>query len=128
MCEPSPPSASLSAGAITSANMIGVRRGTRISRGVRAVRARRLEARVWRAAVAYMSWSFRVRRSGGVGQIGAGEAEVDVVEGGLARADRPGAHAGGVDGGDRLCRGTFVQRNGQGGADGEGVVSGDAAR
>src|SRR5436190_10838950 len=124
MCEPSPPSASLRAGAITSANMIGVRSGTRIWRGVRAVSAKRRAERVWRAAAVFISCS--LSRSGGVGHAVAGEPQVDVVERRLASADRPRAHAGGVDGGDRLGGGVVVQRDGEGRADGERVVAGDA--
>src|SRR4051794_40965578 len=117
MCEPSPPSASFSAGAITSANMIGVRRGTRICRGVRAVSAARRAERVWSAtAVLMVVAPWFLCRLRGVGQARAGQAQVDVVEGWLACADRSRAHARGIDGRDGLGGGVVVQRDGQRGA------------
>ncbi len=91
-------SASFRAGAITSANRIGVSSGTNSSRGVRTVRWKRR-----RASVASGPSGFRARRgsglpsswvrvvigrpfgSGGVAQLAAGEAQVDVVERGLSR-------------------------------------------
>src|SRR3954454_6705422 len=128
MCPPSPPRASFRAGAITRANMTGVSSGTTICRGVRAVSARRLDERVCRAATELIFWVLFSLWSGGVRKARAGEAQVDVVEGGLARADGAGADAGGVDRGDRLRGGVLVQRDREGRADGEGVVAGDALR
>src|SRR6476661_5468781 len=99
MCVCSPPSALLRAGAITVANRIGVSSGTAICRGLWAVSAaRRLasvanaptlpvragrraaNAPVLMAAVVMGSGSFRVSVLRGVGDLGAGEPQVDVVK------------------------------------------------
>src|SRR5439155_25030578 len=89
-------SACLSAGAITSANMIGVSSGTTSSRGVRAVSWKRRCDRVASAETAVMVAPLL---SGGVGEPIAGQSQVDVIEGRLAGADRAG-HAQLVDDGD----------------------------
>src|SRR5438105_3885742 len=89
MCECRPPSALLSAGAITSANRIGVIIGTAIWRGLCAVSATRRPARVCmaRAVMSMVLWS------GGHGEALAGQPQVDVVECRPARADRTGRQA-----------------------------------
>src|ERR687887_1590957 len=98
MCEPSPPSASLSAGAITRANSTGVKSGTRIWRGVRAVRAARRWASVASAGRAVMVTPLG---SGSLGEAIAGEPQVDIVEGGLAGADGAGGESGAIGGAER---------------------------
>src|SRR3954469_25424177 len=118
MCECKPPSAALSAGAMTSANRIGVSIGTAIWRGFWAVRAARRAAPVPRArptpargaceasgrpgrvAVAAMRSSLGSGWSGGGGEAGAGEAEVHVVERGPAARHGDDGEAGAVEGGD----------------------------
>src|SRR6478752_7305106 len=86
-------SASFSAGAITSANRIGVSSGTNSSRGVRTVRWRRRRASVasgpngFRGRLGSGLPRSRVRvviscslRSGGVAELAAGQSQVQVVE------------------------------------------------
>src|SRR5258708_37910000 len=102
MWPPRPPSASLSDGAITTANSTGVSSGTRIWRGVRAVSAARRWARVVSAAMVCMSGRLR--------QPVAGEAQVDVVEGGGAGAHGRDGQAGAGDRGERLVGAAPVQR------------------
>ena len=63
--------------------------------------------------------------SGGRGERVTGQPQVDVVEGRLAGADRPGK-AELVDGGDRLARAVLVQRHRHARADRECVFTGDA--
>src|SRR5438270_275918 len=133
------------AGAMTTANSTGVSRGTTISRGVWALRAKRRRASVARApslgaplgagatiepgnagAVVIAAMVFSLGTGSG-GEAVAGETEVDIVERG-----RPGADPGGgqVKVGHcrhRLFGRAVVQRHGEGGAHREGVVSGDPA-
>src|SRR5436305_11504143 len=136
-----PPSAALSAGAITSANSTGVRRGTTSSRGVRAVRAKRRLASVPSAdseasgarvltsggASEMDAMSIRllvdrgVGASGGRGEAVTRESEVHVGEGRPAGADGS-AHAELVDRGHRLHARALVARDRQRGADDERVV------
>src|SRR5919198_4511974 len=119
----SPPSAVLSAGAMTTANRIGVSSGTAIWRGLCAVSAARRFARVSSAlrvrvrtgarrgtaagcmAVAAMG-SFL--SSGGFGELVAGEPQGDVVEGGLAGGDAGRGDAGFVDHGDGFGGGALA--------------------
>src|SRR5256885_3743591 len=116
--------------------MIGVRSGTNSSRGVRAVSWKRRLARVasgpkarGRACEAGIAISAvdigSPFDSGGRGEGVAGQPEVDVVEGGLASADRAGEPEL-VNGCDRVAGGGLVQRHGQPRADREGVPAGDA--
>src|SRR5438105_1023798 len=107
--------ACLSAGAMTRANMIGVSSGTTSSRGVRTVSWKRRRDRVARAVIGF---SFLSRMgSGGRGESVAGQPQVDVVEGGLARRDRGRDEGEALDGGDRLGAASRVQRHGEGGAE-----------
>src|SRR5262245_30249894 len=126
MCEPSPPSASFRAGAITSAKSTGVSSGTRIWRGVRAVRAARRLASVAKAGRAVVmippSWS------GGLGEPIAGEPQVDDVESRSAGADPAGGQAGAVERMKRRARLAVVERDRERRAHREGVVRGDAER
>src|SRR3954447_25491426 len=132
----SPPSADFSAGAITSANRIGVSIGTAIWRGLWAVSAARRDASVRSArlrrvrggagmralsgaggaTVVAMVVSFRGRDSGGDEAV-AGQAQVDVVEGRPAAGDRARGDPGPVERADRLAGAQLVQRDGEGLAD-----------
>src|SRR5581483_4719940 len=135
------------AGAMTSANRIGVTSGTSNSRGVWALRAKRRRDSAPKAVVratgragagvgagtttvpAVVATDMRCSpcglgrgrkvRSGG--QAVAGELEVDVVERRHPRRDRRGGHALVVERGHDLRRRGAVQRDGDGGADREGV-------
>src|SRR5438270_3491787 len=118
--------------------MIGVKSGTNSSRGVRAVSWKRRRARVasgpkerkrsFGTGIAISAVDIGSPfDSGGRGERVAGQPEVDVVEGRLAGADRPGEPEL-MDGGDRLARALPVQRHSHPRADGECVFAGDAAR
>src|SRR3954471_14336778 len=114
MCEFRPPVAAFSAGATTSASSAGPTSGTAIWRGLWAVSAARREARVRSARPMEVDAMVVLSRgSGGDGHAGAGQAEVDVVEGRLPRADRAGAQPGLADRGKRFACGDVVQRHGQ---------------
>src|SRR2546421_11613743 len=117
MPEWKPPSASFSAGAITTANRTGVSSGTRIWRGVRAVSAARRPARVASAFRDAMWVSFL--SSGGVREAVAGQLQVDVVERRLAGADRTAGHPRALGRGDRPVAGAVVQGDGARRADAE---------
>src|SRR5919204_3167416 len=118
----SPPSASLSAGAITRANRSGVSGGTRIWRGVRAVSAARRPDRVPIAAIADMMRLL----SGCLAEAVPGEVQVDVVEGGFAGADPRRGQAERVDRGDRLRGAAVAQRHGERRPHGKRLRAGDA--
>src|SRR6266536_2268410 len=115
--------------------MIGVRSGTNSSRGVRAVSWKRRRASVASglsaregaggAGIAISAVDISLLL-GSSGERVAGQPQVDVVEGGLAGADRAGEPEL-VDGGDGFARTVLVQRYGQARADGERVVPSDAA-
>src|SRR6476661_3751214 len=137
-----PPSAVFSAGAITVAKRIGVSSGTRICRGLAAVSAARLRASVASAfvartragleagsgratGVAAIGWSFL--GSGGSGQLGAGQLQVDVIEGRGARGQAGSADAAVVDGADRGGGRAPRQRDRQRRTDGERRARRDAA-
>src|SRR5689334_4803323 len=126
MLECRPPSAAFSAGAMTSANRIGVSIGTAIWRGLCAVSAARRAARVRSA------WGKGVRRrrrgtatgaavvvamgtsvSGGGGEGLAGQPQVDVVERGAAGRERSRAQSGVVQRGDGVAGARAVQQDGQ---------------
>src|SRR5438128_11855205 len=137
-------SGSLSAGAITSANRIGVSSGTHSSRGVRVVSWKRRPASVargsagvrWRrvrgtveAMVAIegspLVWKGKGRGapcrdgSGRLGQPAAGEPQVDVVEGRPTDGERSRPEPELVDGGDRAAGGSVQQRDRDRRTDGE---------
>src|SRR5690242_12900542 len=119
MWPPRPPSALLRAGAITVAKRIGVSSGTAIWRGLCAVSAARRFASVTNAladrvsagrrgantavltAVAVMAM-VSLRGSGGVGDLGAGEPQVDVVERGRPGHEARGRKVGAADGADHV--------------------------
>src|SRR5438477_12763676 len=115
--------------------MTGVRSGTNSSRGVRAVSWKRRRARVASgpsargclcgAGIEISAVDIRSLLSGRRQRV-AGQPQVDVVEGGLASADRAGEPEL-VDGGDRLTRALLVQGHGEARADGERVVPGHTA-
>src|SRR6185437_3653175 len=134
-------SAFRSAGAITSANSTGVKRGTMSSRGVRAVRVNRRRTSVASAWRLMKAGGLRATgtgearvdmcvrspsRSGGRGDAVAGEAQVDVVEGGRAAADRGHGQPDAVDRGDRISGGAIAEGDGERRADHERAVVGDA--
>src|SRR5262245_28744291 len=105
--------------------MIGVRSGTSSSRGVRAVSWKRRRASVASGLRARAVMAVSPFWSRSLCEAAAGEAEVDVVE------SRPaGAHCAGdpelVNGCDRLAARVTVQRHGEGRADREGALVGDA--
>src|SRR3954452_22484236 len=148
MCEFKPPVAIFSAGATTSASSAGPTSGTAIWRGLWAVSAARRAASLRSArpigvrggaarsggrvvgsamAVAMGQVPF-VWVSGGDGQPGPGEPQVDVIEGGATTADRARGQPGLVDRSERLTGGRVVQRHRERLADYERVSGGDAAR
>src|SRR5437763_16080468 len=124
MCEWRPPVATLSAGATTTASSIGPSSGTAICRGFEAVsiarrrasvstgenRGTRLAARPGRGSARVIA-DIRVSpfRSRSLGELVAGELQVDVVEGGNARRD---LHDARVESGQYVGRGAPVQRGG----------------
>src|SRR3954452_1854593 len=136
MPEWSPPRACLSAGAITVANRIGVSRGTAIWRGLLAVSAARrlarvnsaLLRRVGRAGCRIASGAGAVMavircplaRLGGVGDCGAGEVQVDVVERWGAGRDSGCGEPELVDRGDDLGGAVAGERKRERRADDEG--------
>src|SRR5437764_5290742 len=122
---------------MTSANMIGVKSGTNSSRGVRAVSWKRRRARVasgpkergrsFGTGIAISAVDIGSPFDlGGRGERVAGQPQVDIVEGRLASADRPGEPEL-VDGGDRFARAVPVQRHRHARADCERVFAGDTA-
>src|SRR5712692_3348915 len=128
---------------MTSANKTGVRSGTTSSLGVRAVNASRREASVARelrfppigdrrwgrvpaVAAALMVSPFVRFASVGAGGTAAGEAEIDVVEGGAACTDPAHRHAGLLRRCDRVDGAAIVQWDDDGRADRERVVARDA--
>src|SRR3954453_6548498 len=114
MLECRPPSACLSAGAITSANRIGVMTGTAIWRGLCAGSARRRDASVRSerpsavgrgdaARATAAGWGIVVAigvrfTSRGLGRARVGEAQVDVVERRLPGPDLACRQARAVEG------------------------------
>src|SRR5438270_3427564 len=137
-----------SAGAITSANRMGVSSGTRTSRGVLALSEARRRARVANAVssegrLASTATPERVRgglvvrvvtvmlRSVGEcwwadalgGEAGAGELEVDVVERGRSGGERAHRHRGSLDRVHGLTGRAVVQRDRERRAGGEGVLA-----
>src|SRR5437763_4115727 len=131
------------AGAITTLNRIGVRRGTTISRGVRADRAKRRRVRVangparergarWRSGmvaggtVVMAVIGLLVEKSGG--ETVARQPQVHVVERRPAGAHAFGRDAQVGDGGHGVAGRPPVQRDGQRGPDAERVFTGDAGR
>src|SRR5919204_1201612 len=134
-------SAVFNAGAITSANRIGVTSGTRSSRGRLAVSWKRRRASVASGPNGLRA-AARCRRAisglmadivGGppsgsgvlAGESSAGEAQVDVVEGGPAGGDRMRGHPEPVDVCDHIGGGALAQRDGRRMSDREGVVVGE---
>src|SRR3954451_6682195 len=147
MCEFRPPVAAFSAGATTSANKAGPTSGTAIWRGLWAVSAARRAASVRSARPmdvrggaatgrgASAAGSARVvdmgsvlsdGLSGGGGHAGAGQPQVDVVEGRLAAADGAGAQPRLGDRRDGVAGAGVVQRHGQRLPDDVRVGGGDA--
>src|ERR671931_922859 len=96
--------------------------GTASSRGVRAVSWKRRRARVASGASGLRIGRGRTRvssgvrvdmgvlLSGGLGEPAAGQSQVDVVEGGAARADRRRSEPQLVDRRDRVGGAPLVQR------------------
>src|SRR5262249_31380932 len=65
--------------------------------------------------------------SGGLGEAAAGQMEVDVVDGRLARGERRDAELYALDLGDRVSRAAVDERDGHRRADDEGIGAGDAS-
>src|SRR5207244_1614492 len=131
MFECRPPVATLSAGATTRARSAGPTSGTAICRGLCAVRAALRDASVHNARTCevrrgsltrgakVVGWAIAVAIvlvlplfSGSCDEVLAGQPQVDVIEGGLAGADRAGAQPCPVDRADRLTGARVVQRDG----------------